>query len=92
MINRILFTLFSMVFFMPTAFADLPDFTRLIEANSPAVVKIRAVEQTPERRRQQVPQGQVPDIFRDFFGQPHQRRRKAEAMGSGFLYPVTVIY
>lgn len=85
MINRILFTLFSMVFFMPTAFADLPDFTRLIEANSPAVVKIRAVEQTPERRRQQVPQGQVPDIFRDFFGQPHQRRRKAEAMGSGFF-------
>lgn len=85
MVSRILFTLFFMVIFLPTASANLPDFTHLIERNSPAVVKIRAVEQAPERRRQQIPQGQVPDIFRDFFGQPNQPRRKAEAMGSGFF-------
>lgn len=90
MISRVLLAVFLMTVFLPQAllpqaFADLPDFTGLIETNSPAVVKIRAVEQMPERRRQQIPRGQVPDIFRDFFGQPDGPLRRSEAMGSGFF-------
>lgn len=69
---------------LPTL-ADLPDFTGLIANNSPAVVKIVTVEKTQERRRQQVPQGDMPDIFRDFFGQREFPQRKPSAMGSGFI-------
>lgn len=69
--------------------AELPGFTGLIEANSPAVVKIKATEKAPERRRQQIPQDQLPDIFRDFFGDRFgdggRQRQRPSAMGSGFF-------
>lgn len=74
-----------------SAWADLPDFTRLIEDNSAAVVKIKATEKAPERRglRQRIPEGQLPDIFRDFFGDRYgdggRQDRQPSAMGSGFF-------
>ena len=48
-----------------TAHAQLPDFTVLIEENSTAVVKITAVEAKSSRRRESIPQGQIPDALRD---------------------------
>ncbi len=65
--------------------ADLPDFTDLIAKNSPAVVKINTVGKVSERRRQQIPYGEMPDIFRDFFERRNQPRRPPSAMGSGFF-------
>ena len=85
MVRCILAVLVVTTMFMPTTWAELPDFTQLISDNSSAVVKIRAVEQTPERRRQLQPQDQIPDAFRDFFGQRPPQRRKSAAMGSGFI-------
>ncbi len=64
--------------------AELPNFTQLIEENSPAVVKINTVEKTSLRRGQQLPPD-MPDIFRDFFEQRRMPQRKAYSMGSGFI-------
>ncbi len=64
--------------------AELPNFTQLIEKNSPAVVKINTVEKTSLRRGQQLPPD-MPDIFRDFFEQRRMPQRKAYSMGSGFI-------
>ena len=44
------------------AYADLPDFTDLVEEVSPAVVKINTVSVTQRQSSQQ----RMPDIFRDF--------------------------
>jgi serine protease Do len=85
MISRVLFALIFVVSVLPSAFAELPDFTRLIEDNSAAVVKIKTVQKVTERRRQQVPQGDMPEIFRDFFGQRNRPRRESSAIGSGFI-------
>ena len=87
MISRFLAPFFLVIFLLPSARAELPDFTGLIADNSPAVVKIRAVvKKVPERRRQQAPQGEIPEFFRDFFGQqrPPQQRRSG-GVGSGFI-------
>lgn len=66
------------------AHADLPDFTQLIAENSPAVVKINTVEAGSARRRQQLPPD-VPESFREFFGQRQMPDRKSYGMGSGFI-------
>ena len=65
--------------------AHLPDFTALIEENSSAVVKITAVESNSSRRREAIPQGQIPDALRDLFNQRRNPERKARSMGSGFI-------
>ena len=64
----------------------LPDFTQLIEENSPAVVKINTEQRLAARRPQAAPPD-VPDIFRDFFGQRPgpERERRMQSMGSGFV-------
>ena len=85
MVRRVLAVLMMTAILLPTAWAELPDFTQLISDNSAAVVKIRAIEHVRERRRQQYPQNQVPDAFRDFFGQRPPQQRKSAAMGSGFI-------
>ncbi len=68
-----------------TAHAQLPDFTVLIEKNSTAVVKITTVETNSSRRRESIPQGQIPDALRDLFNQRRGPERKARSMGSGFI-------
>ncbi|OUS11785.1 serine peptidase [Gammaproteobacteria bacterium 53_120_T64] len=65
--------------------AQLPDFTQLIEENSPAVVKITAQEGSAGRRRETIPQGKVPEALRDLFNQRRGQERKARSMGSGFI-------
>lgn len=68
------------------ASAQLPDFTDLIEDNSPAVVKIHAVERVPGRSLGPPPgHDEVPEFFRRFFEQYEIPERQAQSMGSGFI-------
>ncbi len=65
--------------------AELPDFTVLIEQNSPAVVKINTVDRASSNRRRQESPQQMPDVFRDFLDQRRSPERKVQAIGSGFI-------
>jgi len=76
-----------LVFNSLAAVAQLPDFTELVEKTSPAVVKINTVQKARKSRLSQIPQDQIPDIFRDLFQQRERRQmeRPVMAMGSGFV-------
>ncbi|TLX58944.1 serine peptidase [Stutzerimonas nosocomialis] len=73
------------------AYADLPDFTPLVESASPAVVNISTKQKMPARG----PAAQLPDLeglppgFREFFERsiPNrpERQREAQSLGSGFI-------
>ena len=86
MLNRFfLVTVFFLVT-LSSAQAQLPDFTSLVENVSPAVVKINTVSKGRKQQAQQLPQGQIPEIFRDLFEQRQQQKpRFARSMGSGFV-------
>ena len=90
-----------MLVVMPTAQAQLPDFTALVEESSPAVVNI-STRQTV--RTQSSPGGfhsfpdleGLPPIFREFFerslpmprdpqGRNKGQQREAQSLGSGFI-------
>lgn len=68
----------------------LPDFTQLVEDNSPSVVKITTTTTAAARGSRQQ---QVPEIFRYFFGdqlpeqfeQQQPTPRPREGLGSGFI-------
>ncbi|MGB5146221.1 MAG: DegQ family serine endoprotease [Porticoccaceae bacterium] len=64
--------------------AALPDFTQLIADNSAAVVKINTTRKMASRRPRDMPPD-MPDAFRDFFGQRQGPERRASALGSGFV-------
>lgn len=85
MMTRALFAFVCLFVGVMGAHAQLPDFTQLIEENSGAVVKITALESNSSRRRETVPQGQIPDALRDLFNQRRSPERKARSMGSGFI-------
>lgn len=73
------------IFSASLAQADLPDFTQLIEKNSPAVVKITAISRSsPRQFNRQVPPQQMPDIFRELLEQ-RQIPREQGALGTGFV-------
>nr|WP_225444358.1 DegQ family serine endoprotease [Pseudomarimonas arenosa] len=79
-----------LVFCSGSAMASLPDFTALVEANSPAVVNISATQTGSARSRQGLPDEEVPEIFRRFFGQPGAPAapavpRERVSMGTGFV-------
>lgn len=64
----------------------LPEFTDLIEKNSPAVVKITTSARTQARAQMMVPpQQQIPEIFRELFEHYDMPERQRNAMGSGFI-------
>lgn len=65
---------------------SFPEFTGLIEAKSPAVVKITAETkgQSAAQLDLEVPEN-VPDIFKRFLDPRRAPQRKASASGSGFL-------
>jgi len=69
------------------AMVSLPDFTELAENHSPSVVKIGTITQASRAPRSEIPEQQIPDMFRHFFEgipeQPDQRPR--ESSGSGFF-------
>ncbi len=86
MLNRFLLVAIFFLVTLSTAQAQLPDFTRLVENVSPAVVKINTVSKGRKQQAQQLPQGQIPEIFRDLFEQRQQQKpRLARSMGSGFV-------
>jgi len=73
----------------PAPLVQLPDFTRLVEQVTPAVVNIEATSQ-PDRAgaAQGIPgMEQMPEIFRRFIGpgMPHPRSRGGTSNGSGFV-------
>jgi len=67
------------------AHASPPDFADLIEATSPAVVKINTVQKVGGPQRALPPGQEVPEIFREFFKQRGMPERNAYSMGSGFI-------
>ena len=80
------------------AHAQLPDFTGLVEAASPAVVNISTRQKVPQRAMaangQQMPNlDGLPPQFREFFERsipqqprnPGGRQREAQSLGSGFI-------
>ena len=73
----------TVLFFLPTVDAALPDFSDLAEDVSQSVVKINTLS-IPEQYSSQ----QIPDIFRDLFeyrGQPRSPAQKVRSSGSGFV-------
>jgi len=82
--------LFLFVFALSGRAAELPDFTKLVETASPAVVNISTVRKAganphafngPDLE-------QIPEFFRHFFGDQMPRRRgqpESQSMGSGFI-------
>ena len=92
-LNTAFVLVFSILFYSHSALAEAPDFSRLVEQYSPAVVNISTT--TKVRRnstRQQIPE-QIPDILRHFFGDPNGRGgqfqptppREQNSFGSGFI-------
>ena len=84
MIFRVLFLV--TVFLSPKSYAELPDFTEIVEEASPAVVKV-LVEYESENPRYQEQLEELPEYLRRFFdfrGGPPVPRERA-GMGSGFI-------
>lgn len=80
------------VFAVQAVAEGLPDFTELVERNSPSVVKITTTTAVAQNRSSNRPQQEVPEIFRYFFGdqlpenfnyQPNPQPR--QGVGSGFI-------
>ncbi|MGS2723211.1 DegQ family serine endoprotease [Porticoccus sp. GXU_MW_L64] len=72
----------ALVMVSVSASAELPDFTKLIEESSPAVVKIEVEGKAASSSQQE----QMEEMLRRFFGQrgmPRQRLRRSS--GSGFV-------
>jgi serine protease Do len=84
-LKRIFFITLCFTMAVPSANADLPDFTRLVEKTAPAVVKINTVGKAVPQKEQPRMQGQMPDIFRDLFEQRRGPSRPSRTMGSGFV-------
>jgi serine protease Do len=93
--------LIALSFVTVSAYADLPDFTQLVEHNAPAVVNVQATHtgdsdsKTPSQSQDDDDdsddQQQMPDILRRFFGPngPHGNMPHGDgsrvSVGSGFI-------
>src|SRR5579871_4908377 len=72
------------------AWADLPDFTQLVEKNAPAVVNVQATHNGEASAQGGFDDQEVPEIFRHFFGPggPNGHPRidgTRVSLGSGFI-------
>ncbi|WP_341938528.1 DegQ family serine endoprotease [Marinimicrobium sp. C2-29] len=78
---------FGLCCFLATSAAqarNLPDFTELVEEQSPAVVKIETEGRIDQS--QSFHQGEeIPEMFREFFERRSRPERDFQSMGSGFL-------
>ena len=86
MIFRALVCLVALTFAAQKSAAELPDFTEIVGAAAPAVVKI-LVEYEAENSRYQEQLDELPESLRRFFdfrGRPPVPRDRA-GMGSGFI-------
>ena len=89
----VLFTIYT-----SSVFADssgLPDFTKLVEDNNASIVNISTVRKSNEKTsnsQQQIPNEELNDFLKKFFGDkgfenPNKKSpRKAQSLGSGFVY------
>lgn len=83
---------FALIFISISAWASMPDFTKLVEKHAPAVVNISTTKKitrsnTPQFTPEQLEQlGPFADLFR-FRGSPSQPqpRNRNHSLGSGFL-------
>lgn len=68
---------------------DLPDFTKLVDQNAPAVVNISTVGESRSSRRSQQPRSDELEEFFRFFGPPGRdgrpNMRPPRSLGSGFI-------
>ena len=78
-----LFLGLAWVLIMPSAQANLPDFTELVEAAAPAVVNITATRKAVEQPAPS--QEEMPELFRRFFRDYQGRNIPRPSTGSGFL-------
>jgi serine protease Do len=91
---RSFLVLIAFSFVSVAAYADLPDFTQLVEHNAPAVVNVQATHTGDAKSDEQDSDDEeVPEIFRHFFGpggpngprvNPHQDGTRV-SLGSGFI-------
>ncbi len=85
--------LFAPLYFMQSAAAQLPDFTKLVKKYGAAVVNISTTQKAREIPYDQLEGLQMPegapldDLLRRFFGEQGKRSRPREAksLGSGFI-------
>ncbi len=92
--KRLLWVCSCLFWVSANAFAQLPDFTELVEEAGPAVVNISTTQKAQGRLGNlEMPQG-IPDIFRHLFPQaprnnPHANPRgqsqQRSSLGSGFI-------
>ena len=78
-----LFLGLAWVLIIPSAQANLPDFTELVEAAAPAVVNITATRKAVEQSAPS--QEEMPELFRRFFRDYQGRNIPRPSTGSGFL-------
>ena len=76
--------------FASTAWAELPDFTNLVEQVSPAVVNVsatRTADASGSNDAPQIEEEELPEILRRFYGQPGapQPPRDRTSLGTGFV-------
>src|ERR1700759_1926017 len=92
-ILRSFVALIALSFVTISAYADLPDFTQLVEHNAPAVVNVQAThtgDAKSDDSQDDADDQDVPDILRRFFGpngphgNPHGDGQRI-SVGSGFI-------
>ena len=92
-ILRSFVALIALSFVTISAYADLPDFTQLVEHNAPAVVNVQAThtgDAKSDDSQDDADDQDVPDILRRFFGpngphgNPHFDGQRV-SVGSGFI-------
>ena len=84
------FLLVAMAVYSSASFSQAPDFSRLVEQYSPAVVNISTTTKVNRRASSQQLPDQIPEILRHFFGDPDSRNyqappREKNSLGSGFI-------
>ncbi len=76
MLKRFIVVSTFFIVFLSSAQAQLPDFTRLVEDVSPAVVKINTISKGRKQQGQKIPQGEMPEAFRDLFEQRQKQQKQ----------------
>jgi serine protease Do len=84
-LKKVILVCYLVIFCNPNTYASLPDFTALVEAVAPAVVKINTVSKPVAKDDQPRLQGQMPEIFRELLEQRQRPVRPSRTMGSGFV-------
>ncbi len=81
--------LLGLVFAAAASARELPDFTKLVDKNAPAVVNISTVGESRSSRRGQQPRNDELEEFFRFFGPPGRggrpNIRPSRSLGSGFI-------